>query len=114
MRHIDADKVMEEVNRMGGHNLCDWSTLGVKALINRQPTADVVPRAEVENLQAQIAQYQLDLHYSVCREDEAAARTAREIFEEIEKIDEDTVSFQEFYSQIMKFKKEYTEGVEHG
>ena len=45
-RHIDADKVMEEIASMGGHGLCEWSTLGVKALIERQPTADVAPRAE--------------------------------------------------------------------
>ena len=45
-RYIDADKAMQEVERMGNHGLSEWSTLGVKALINRQPTADVVPRAE--------------------------------------------------------------------
>ena len=45
-RYIDADKVMEEIASMGGHDLCEWSTLGVKVLINRQPTADVAPRAE--------------------------------------------------------------------
>ena len=41
-RYIDADRVMEEINRIGGHNLCEWETIGVKALIDRQPTADVV------------------------------------------------------------------------
>ena len=41
MRYIDADRVMEEINRIGGHNLCEWETIGVKALIDRQPTADV-------------------------------------------------------------------------
>ena len=41
-RYIDADKVMEEIQRIGGHNLCEWHTIGVKALIDRQPTADVV------------------------------------------------------------------------
>ena len=46
-RYIDADKVMEEIARIGGHNLCEWETIGVKALIDRQPTADVAPRAEV-------------------------------------------------------------------
>ena len=56
-RYIDADKVMEEIARIGGHNLCEWETIGVKALIDRQHTADVAPRAEV----------------------------AREIFEEIER-----------------------------
>ena len=51
MRPIDADKVMEEINRIGGHNLCEWDTLGVKALICRQDTIDVVPREEFEDLQ---------------------------------------------------------------
>ena len=46
-RYIDADKVMDEINRIGGHNLCEWETIGVKALIDRQPTADVVPKSEV-------------------------------------------------------------------
>ena len=49
-RYIDADKAMEEIERIGGHNLCDWSTLGVKALIDRQPTADVVPKTEYDAL----------------------------------------------------------------
>ena len=46
-RYIDADKVMEEIERIGGHNLCEWETIGVKALIDRQPTADVAPKSEV-------------------------------------------------------------------
>lgn len=50
-RYIDADALMKEVKRIGGHNLCGWETIGVKALIERQPTADVVPSAEVERLQ---------------------------------------------------------------
>ena len=41
MRLIDADKVMEEIHRIGGHNLCEWDTIGVKALIDRQPTVDI-------------------------------------------------------------------------
>lgn len=49
-RYIDADKVMEEINRIGGHNLCEWDTLGVKALICKQDTLDVVPREEVERI----------------------------------------------------------------
>lgn len=47
-RYIDADKTMEEIDRIGGHNLCEWETLGVKALIDRQPTADVVPKSEYD------------------------------------------------------------------
>ena len=50
-RYIDADKAMEEINRIGGHNLCEWETLGVKALIDRQPTADVAPKSEVDKLE---------------------------------------------------------------
>ena len=45
-RYIDANKVMDEIRQIGGHNLCEWSTIGVKALIDRQPTADV---AEVKH-----------------------------------------------------------------
>lgn len=41
-RYIDADKVMEEIKQIGGHNLCGWDTIGVKALIDRHPTADVI------------------------------------------------------------------------
>lgn len=41
-RYIDANKVMEEIKQIGSHNLCGWSTIGVKDLIDRQPTADVV------------------------------------------------------------------------
>jgi hypothetical protein len=46
--YIDREKVMAEINRIGGHNLCGWDTIGVKALIDRQPTEDVVPRSEYD------------------------------------------------------------------
>ena len=85
-RYIDADKVMDEINRIGGHNLCEWETIGVKALIDRQPTADVVPKSEI----------------------------AREIFEEIEKywiksdILPDCVRLVDL-DKIAELKKKYTE-----
>lgn len=104
-RYIDADKVMEEIARIGGHNLCEWETIGVKALIDRQPTADVAPRAEVEaEFEKRLAQYQ-DKEKCIYTYDgeiwdycvqgpcphhktlEALRQeVAREIFEEIEKI----------------------------
>jgi hypothetical protein len=112
-RYIDADKVMEEINRIGGHNLCEWETLGVRALIDRQPTADVAPRAEVDELiyklecllchatGGKLSKYTYDLKtmetvvtdyinesYSEGVEDgykDGAAEVAMEIFEEIEK-----------------------------
>ena len=74
-RYIDADKVMEEIASMGGHNLCEWSTLGVKALIDRQPTADVAPRAEVNEAYWEGVEY---------GNKDCAALVARKIFEEIE------------------------------
>lgn len=40
-------------------------------------------QCEVERLQSEIAKLQLELHYSVCREDETAAITARRVIEEI-------------------------------
>lgn len=87
-RYIDADKVMEEINRIGGHNLCEWDTLGVKALICRQDTLDVVPREEVDRLNHILNSYALQ--YGTVKDQHAAidrikAETAREIFEEIEK-----------------------------
>ena len=101
-RYIDADKVMEEINRMGGHNLCEWETIGVKALIDRQPTADVVPKSEVEELKAIIKDHQAneerwqELYADTVNKwekayeeleiqlEKAKQEVAREIFEEIE------------------------------
>lgn len=40
--YIERGALMEEINRIGGHNLCEWETIGVKALVERQPDADVV------------------------------------------------------------------------
>lgn len=89
MRPIDADKVMEEINRIGGHNLCEWETIGVKALIDGQPTADAVPMAEVERLQHILDSYALQ--YGTVKDqrevmDRIKQETARKIFEEIENI----------------------------
>lgn len=40
--YIERGALMAEIYRIGGHNLCEWDTIGVKALVARQPTADVV------------------------------------------------------------------------
>ena len=82
-RYIDADKVMDEINRIGGHNLCEWETIGVKALIDRQPTADVVPKSEVEKLERTVKYLE-----GVCESlpDKVKAEVSREIFEEIERV----------------------------
>ena len=96
-RYIDVDKLLKEVKR-GGHALQEWSTLGVCCVIERQPTADVVPKSEV----------------------------AREIFEEIEDAlerayDSDKQSdypmphYNDYLKEyIDELKKKYTEGVTNG
>ena len=88
-RYIDIGEAIKTFEKMHGNEStllncynADW----IVSFLEAQPIADVVPSSEIESLQAQIAQLQLDLHYSVCREDEAVARTAKEIFEEIDKL----------------------------
>ena len=74
--------------------------------------ADVVPKSEVERLQGRIAELQIDLHYSVCREDEARQKVAREIFEEMDGITElfikGLIGELEMYDQLAELKKKYT------
>lgn len=89
-------------------------------------TADVAPKSEVEylkehlemwcekhknarekiqTLEAKIEQYQIDLHYSVCREDEARERVATEIFDELEYLSVDgTISINSGYYAELKNK----------
>ena len=43
MRLIDADALKKGVNSISTHWLNDWSTLGVLAIIDEQPTIDAVP-----------------------------------------------------------------------
>lgn len=80
--------------------------------IDELPRADVVPKSEVERLQGRIAELQIDLHYSVCREDEARQKVAREIFEEMDGITElfikGLIGELEMYDQLAELKKKYT------
>lgn len=76
-------------------------------IIDNVPTADVVPKSEYEMLKKSFDTYYVSDHL-----EQVKAKVASEIFAEIEKIDEDTASFQEFYSRIMKLKKKYTEGAQ--
>ena len=135
-RYIDADKVMEEINRIGGHNLCEWETIGVKALIDRQPTADVVPKSEVERLvdkwigEENLTQDEKTLRLIEQLRDEAKryeryyfnheydkliaeakAEVAREIFEEIEKYTELSIVGGRlvYWNTLTELKKKYTE-----
>ena len=40
--YIEREALLDEIRRIGGHGLSEWDTLGVRALVVRQPTADVV------------------------------------------------------------------------
>ena len=42
--YISREKIKEEVQRLSSHWLNEWDSLGVLALIDRQPAADVVPK----------------------------------------------------------------------
>ena len=90
MAYIEKEPIIEFITK--GLNNPDkskaygYDAVEILAEIEYTPIADVVPSSEIESLQAQIAQLQLDLHYSVCREDVAVARTAKEIFEDIEQL----------------------------
>ena len=88
-RYIDIGEAIKTFEKIHGNEStllncynADW----IVSLLEAQPIADVVPSSEIESLQAQIAQLQLDLYYSVCREDESVARTAKKIFEELDKL----------------------------
>lgn len=117
-RYIDADKVMEEINRIGGHNLCEWDTIGVKDLICRQDTADVVPREEFEALQRRyglaVAEREANVKGFAEEISKTSADVAREIFEEMKKQQYtilgllDVVDIDEVAGIIKKYTEENT------
>ena len=104
-RYIDADKAMEEINRIGGHNLCEWETIGVKALIDRQPTADVVPKSKVVK-----ALNEVELLIIITKE--MYKQQMENAPNELSKQSRRTkwVAFEKFYEQFAELKKKYTEG----
>lgn len=56
MRYIDADKMVSKDNAYTTfpHDLAGCDDNDLVRWINEQPTADVVPKSEVDGLQAQI------------------------------------------------------------
>ena len=43
MRLIDADVLKQDINKVSTHWLNEWSTLGVLAMVDKQPSCDAVP-----------------------------------------------------------------------
>jgi hypothetical protein len=116
--YIDREALLELINEdckyknptneytRGCNEVCDWAIKTIKNI----PTADVVPKSEYDLLKKSFKELTQEAKGYLNRIYGIRADVASEIFAEIEKIDEDTVSFQEFYSKIMKLKKKYTEG----
>lgn len=118
-RYIDADKFTERIKVSPAFcNINDGLLLQrvVIDLLNNAPTADVVPKSEVERLQKILDSYALQ--YGTVKDqqdviDKANQELASEIFEEIEKIacvyklDGDFYLDNGIYTEL---KKKYTEG----
>ena len=128
-RYINLDEAIKYL-----HNDCKAKyplsyANGLSASINelsKLPTADVVPKSEVEALECEIARLRnsiLPSYYQACSEEEAIKigkeygkqEVAREIFEEIEKILIDSAYIPDCarfvdIDKLAELKKKYTEG----
>ena len=130
-RYIDADKMVSKDNAYTTfpHDLAGCDDNDLVRWINEQPTADVVPKSEVERLQCQVNRLKkydeerdIALHKRLIAN--AKAEVAREIFEEIEKkscvISETNhstgstrvVCYQISAETVAKLKKKHTEGAQ--
>lgn len=58
MRPIDADALKFYVNSISTHGLNDWSTLGVLAAVDKQPTIDAVPVVRCKDCIHNVANWQ--------------------------------------------------------
>ena len=79
-RYIDADELL---NRLPDDLPYKAS---VKRVLTQAPTSDVVPKSEVEKLEAYIDDLNDSKEHLCVMLDEAKAEVAREIFEEIEEL----------------------------
>jgi hypothetical protein len=103
MRYIDADKLIDKIFPIGLIDDGNYTinAKAVKIAIDKMPTADVVPKSEVEELEAecerQYEQAKADIlanmadggtscHWCIdVHKAKAKSEVAREIFEEIER-----------------------------
>ena len=94
-RYIDADKLLADILDERIINKTEKAQTVLKhfeIMVNRQPTADVVPKSEVEELKGELAiaeRHEKDARAlfkdAVIQLQNARQEVAREIFEEIEK-----------------------------
>lgn len=119
-RYIDADKMVAKDNAYTTfpHDLAGCDDADLVRWINDQPTADVVPKSEVEKLKADLIVWKQDRFnlyqrlelYEITRQ-----KVAREIFAEIEKLSNRFMNdkhyiFGDMVWDIAELKKKYTEG----
>ena len=111
-RYIDADKFTERIKASPAfRNIYDGLLLQrvVIDLLNNIPTADVVPKSEVEVWK----QNRFNLYQRLKLHEIARQKVAREIFEEFERLMENNEVWfgqtDEMREEFAELKKKYTE-----
>ena len=115
-RYIDAELALE----LNEGELWIWDVPDLKNFLAEIPTADVVPKSEIERLNAVMKDMDEQRAYTINMLGEslekAKTEVAREIFEEIDKKVR-CVEYGSFYfleEPYQKLKKKYTEGEWYG
>lgn len=110
-RYIDADALLENLKKQYGEELgwqCTVNMSDVGMMIEDAPTADVVPKREVDKTIAEWAYLHAD---TLNKLENSKAEVAREIFAEIENL----FAVENFRlicnrQDFAELKKKYTEG----
>jgi hypothetical protein len=105
MRYIDADALIKKIYPIGiGDGKYTINAKAVKLAIDNAPTADVVPKSEVDEMKIILATYGL----------QDRIRLAMEIFEEIDGITDlfakGLIGELEMYDKLAELKKKYIGG----
>jgi hypothetical protein len=120
-RYIDADAILSKLRDVATDEKQDGliKVLLLIAIeeIEKEPTADVVPRAEVDRLQSAYTEQNKALakyiESSADLVSHAKAEVAREIFEEIDAIKKEyargNIDGNELYIHLYRLEKKYTE-----
>ena len=119
MAYIDANDLFkcETCRRYKGDKCLSWCENGecYSPSMSKIPTADVVPKSEVDLYRKQVDELEDELAQTYDKLENAKAEVAREIFEEIEKcLKHDYISSIGVYNgalelRIAELKKKYTE-----
>lgn len=108
-RYIDVDKAITAINN---EMFMNESTKSLFRMILRAiPTADVVPRAEVDELKKERDEYKKHVDEDIIYVNRIKAEVAKEIFEEII-----TTAFSKMPSDVLMVGRDYdfTDGVRMG